>query len=378
MVLDMPDLRFTCYKIFFSVVLLPFINGCDSDQPVKKATQQVSVITITPETIETDQVLAGRTVASEVSQVRPQVNGVVVAQLFQEGSYIKKGQPLYKIDSTLYRDSLAEALGNFELAQATVNSTRLQAERYEQLISVNGVSRQELDDARAAYAQAKAAVNVNKALLKTAQTNLNYTQITAPISGRIGRSAITRGALVTSSQVDALVTIQNLDPMYVDLTQSSDEYIALRKQLTEDGIEPEELTVSLELNNGTNYQEKGVFKFSEITVDEATGSVTLRASFANPNQSLLPGMYVRAQLGTGPRPKSLLIPQGIEIRNADSEAFVWVIGQGNKIEQRTITLGEAIDNRWLVLSGLRSGDKVVVEGLQGLSAGMAVEPTPIR
>lgn len=338
----------------------------------------MSVITITPETIETDQVLAGRTVASEVSQVRPQVNGVVVAQLFQEGSYVKKGQPLYKIDSTLYRDSLAEALGNFELAQATVNSTRLQAERYEQLISVNGVSRQELDDARAAYAQAKAAVNVNKALLKTAQTNLNYTQITAPISGRIGRSAITRGALVTSSQVDALVTIQNLDPMYVDLTQSSDEYIALRKQLTEDGIEPEELTVSLELNNGTNYQEKGVFKFSDITVDEATGSVTLRASFANPNQSLLPGMYVRAQLGTGPRPKSLLIPQGIEIRNADSEAFVWVIGQGNKIEQRTITLGEAIDNRWLVLSGLRSGDKVVVEGLQGLSAGMAVEPTPIR
>ena len=264
------------------------------------------------------------------------------------------------------------------MAQATVNSTRLQAERYEQLISVNGVSRQELDDARAAYAQAKAAVNVNKALLKTAQTNLNYTQITAPISGRIGRSAITRGALVTSSQVDALVTIQNLDPMYVDLTQSSDEYMALRKQLTEDGIEPEELTVSLELNNGMNYQEKGTFKFSDTTVDEATGSITLRASFANPNQSLLPGMYVRAQLGTGPRPKSLLIPQGIEIRNADSKAFVWVIGQGNKIEQRAITLGEAIDNRWLVLSGLRSGDKVVVEGLQGLSAGMTVEPTLIR
>jgi len=374
----MSDLRFSSYKIFFYFLLLPFLNGCDSDQPIKKAIQQVSVMTMTPETIETNNLLAGRTVASEISQVRPQVNGVVIAQLFQEGSYVKKGQPLYKIDSTLYRDSFEEARGNLELAQATVNSTRLQAERYEQLISVNGVSRQELDDARAAYAQAKAAVNVNRALLKTAKTNLNYTQITAPISGRIGRSTITRGALVTSSQEGALVTIQNLDPMYVDLTQSSDEYMVLRKQLTEDGIGPEELTVSLELNNGVNYQEKGTFKFSDITVDEATGSVTLRASFANPNQSLLPGMYVRAQLGTGARPKSLLIPQGIEIRNADGEAFVWVIGQGNKVEQRAITLGEAVDNRWLVLSGLRSGDKVVVEGLQGLSADMAVEPTPIR
>ncbi|ERP97011.1 hypothetical protein Q674_04145 [Acinetobacter sp. COS3] len=374
----MSDLRFSSYKIFFYFLLLPFLNGCDSDQPIKKAIQQVSVMTMTPETIETNNLLAGRTVASEISQVRPQVNGVVIAQLFQEGSYVKKGQPLYKIDSTLYRDSFEEARGNLELAQATVNSTRLQAERYEQLISVNGVSRQELDDARAAYAQAKAAVNVNRALLKTAQTNLNYTQITAPISGRIGRSTITRGALVTSSQVDALVTIQNLDPMYVDLTQSSDEFMALRKQLTEDGIQPEELSVDLQMNNGMNYPEKGTFKFSDITVDEATGSVTLRSSFANPNQSLLPGMYVRAQLGTGPSPKSLLIPQGIEMRNADGEAFVWVVVQGNKVEQRAITLGEAIDNRWLVLSGLRSGDKVVVEGLQGLSAGLVVEPTPIR
>ncbi|MFG0588600.1 efflux RND transporter periplasmic adaptor subunit [Acinetobacter sp. YQ_14] len=374
----MSDLRFSSYKIFFYFLLLPFLNGCDSDQPIKKAIQQVSVMTMTPETIETNNLLAGRTVASEISQVRPQVNGVVIAQLFQEGSYVKKGQPLYKIDSTLYRDSFEEARGNLELAQATVNSTRLQAERYEQLISVNGVSRQELDDARAAYAQAKAAVNVNRALLKTAQTNLNYTQITAPISGRIGRSTITRGALVTSSQVDALVTIQNLDPMYVDLTQSSDEFMALRKQLTEDGIQPEELSVDLQMNNGMNYPEKGTFKFSDITVDEATDSVTLRSSFANPNQSLLPGMYVRAQLGTGPRPKSLLIPQGIEMRNADGEAFVWVVVQGNKVEQRAITLGEAIDNRWLVLSGLRSGDKVVVEGLQGLSAGLVVEPTPIR
>ena len=374
----MPELRFSGYKVFLFFIILPFLKGCESDQPVKKAIQQVSIMTITPETIEKNYQLAGRTVASEVSQVRPQVNGVVVAQLFQEGSQVQKGQPLYKIDSTLYQDSVDEAIGNLELSQATVNSTRLQAERYQKLISVNGVSRQELDDAEAAYAQARAAVKVNKALLKTAQTNLNYTQITAPISGRIGRSTITRGALVTSAQADALVTIQSLDPMYVDLAQSSDEYMALREQLTKDGIKPDKLTVSLQLDNGTNYPEKGTFKFSDITVDEATGSVTIRASFANPKKSLLPGMYVRAQLGTGPRSGSILIPQGIEIRNADGDAFVWVASEGNTVEQRAVTLGEAVDNRWLVLSGLRSGDKVVVEGLQGLSAGMTIEPTPIR
>ncbi len=176
--------------------------------------------------------------ASEISQVRPQVNGVVIEQLFKEGSQVNKGQPLYKIDSSLYRDSVDEAAGNLSLAKATVNSTRLQAERYKELIKVNGVSQQELDNALSAYEQAKATVAVNEAVLKTARTNLRYTQVTAPISGRIGRSSITRGALVTSAQTDPLATIQKLDPMYVDLTQSSDEYMALRKQLTENGIKP--------------------------------------------------------------------------------------------------------------------------------------------
>ena len=377
--LDMPNFRFIHYKSLSFFILFLFLNGCDSKQPVKKAIQKVSVITITPETIETNYQLAGRTVASEVSQVRPQVNGIVTAQLFQEGSKVKKGQPLYKIDSVLYQDRVEEAVGNLELSQATVNSTRLQAERYQQLIKVNGVSQQEFDNAQAAYAQAKAAVSVNKALLKTAKTNLRYTEITAPISGQIGRSTITRGALVTSGQDNALAIIQNLDPMYVDLIQSSDEYLALRQKLQKEGIALNELTVSLQLNeSGTNYQEKGTLKFSDITVDEATGSVTLRASFANPNQSLLPGMYIRAQLATTPRSGSILIPQGIESRNANGAAFVWVVSEGNKVEQRSITLGEAINNRWLVLSGLGSGDQVIVEGLQGLSAGMTIEPTPIR
>lgn len=373
----MLDLSFTYRKFIYFLPLFVFLNGCDSDQPAPKNIQQVSTITIKPETIESTYQLAGRTVASEISQVRPQVNGVVIEQLFKEGTQVSKGQPLYKIDSSLYRDSVDEAAGNLALAKATVNSTRLQAERYKELIKVNGVSQQELDNAQSAYEQAKATVAVNEAVLKTARTNLRYTQVSAPISGRIGRSSITRGALVTSAQTDPLATIQKLDPMYVDLTQSSDGYMALRKQLTENGIKPTKLSVSLKLENGTAYAEQGTFKFSDVAVDEATGSITLRAAFPNPNNALLPGLYVRAELGTGTRPNSILIPQGALFRDAEGNPLVWVVGKDNKAEQRKITLGDAIDNRWLVTSGLKAGDQVIVEGLQGLSAGMTIEPTPM-
>lgn len=373
----MPDIHFFSRKTLYLLPVLLFLSGCDSEKPIVKNNQKVGVITIKKETIESSYQLAGRTVASEISQVRPQVNGVVVEQLFKEGSQVNKGQPLYKIDSSLYRDSVDEAAGNLSLAKATVNSTRLQAERYKELIKVNGVSQQELDNALSAYEQAKATVAVNEAVLKTARTNLRYTQVTAPISGRIGRSSITRGALVTSAQTDPLATIQKLDPMYVDLTQSSDEYMALRKQLTENGIKPTQLSVRLQLENGTTYSQQGTFKFSDIAVDEATGSITLRAAFSNPNHGLLPGMYVRAELGTGTRPNSILIPQGALFRDADGNALVWVVGKDNKAEQRKIKLGNAMDNRWLVIFGLNEGDQVIVDGLQGLSAGMAIEPTPI-
>ncbi|OCZ50110.1 multidrug efflux RND transporter periplasmic adaptor subunit AdeD [Acinetobacter seifertii] len=373
----MPVVRFFSRKTLYLLPLIVFLNGCDSDKPIVKNNQKVGVITIKKETIESSYQLAGRTVASEISQVRPQVNGVVIEQLFKEGSQVNKGQPLYKIDSSLYRDSVDEAAGNLSLAKATVNSTRLQAERYKELIKVNGVSQQELDNALSAYEQAKATVAVNEAVLKTARTNLRYTQVTAPISGRIGRSSITRGALVTSAQTDPLATIQKLDPMYVDLTQSSDEYMALRKQLNENGIKPTQLSVRLQLENGTTYSQQGTFKFSDIAVDEATGSITLRAAFSNPNHGLLPGMYVRAELGTGTRPNSILIPQGALFRDADGNALVWVVGKDNKAEQRKIKLGNAMDNRWLVISGLNEGDQVIVDGLQGLSAGMAIEPTPM-
>lgn len=373
----MLDLSFNYRKFIYLLPLFVFLNGCDSDQPAPKNIQQVGTITIKPETIESTYQLAGRTVASEISQVRPQVNGVVIEQLFKEGTQVNKGQPLYKIDSSLYRDSVDEAAGNLALAKATVNSTRLQAERYKELIKVNGVSQQEFDNAQSAYEQAKATVAVNEAVLKTARTNLRYTQVSAPISGRIGRSSITRGALVTSAQTDPLATIQKLDPMYVDLTQSSDEYMALRKQLTENGIKPTELSVRLKLENGTAYAEQGTFKFSDVAVDEATGSVTLRAAFPNPNNALLPGLYVRAELGTGTRPNSILIPQGAIFRDTEGNPLVWIVGKDNKAEQRKITLGDAIDNRWLVTSGLKAGDQVIVEGLQGLSAGMTIETTPM-
>lgn len=374
----MPDVSSFYHKLTWLLPLIFLLSACEAEKPVIKATQEVGTITIKTETIESSYELAGRTVASEISQVRPQVNGVVIEQLFKEGSQVNKGQPLYKIDSTLYRDGVDEAAGNLALAKATVNSTRLQAERYKELIKVNGVSQQELDNALSAYEQAKATVAVNEATLKTARTNLNYTQVSAPISGRIGRSSITRGALVTSAQTDALATIQKLDPMYVDLTQSSDEYMALRKQLTDSGIKSSELSVRLQLKNGTAYAEQGTFKFSDVAVDEATGSVTLRAAFPNSSNALLPGMYVRAELVTGARSGSILIPQNALVRDAEGNAFVWVVGKNNKADQRKITLGDAIDNRWLVTSGLKAGDQVIVEGLQGLSAGMAIKSTPIR
>lgn len=374
----MPDVSSFYHKLTWLLPLIFLLNACDAEKPAPKATQEVGTITIKPETIESTYELAGRTVASEISEVRPQVNGVVIEQLFKEGSQVNKGQPLYKIDSSLYRDSVDEAAGNLALAKATVNSTRLQAERYKELIKVNGVSKQELDDALSAYEQAKATVAVNEATLKTARTNLNYTQVSAPISGRIGRSSITRGALVTSAQEDPLATIQKLDPMYVDLTQSSDEYMALRKQLADNGIKPTELSVRLHLKNGSTYSEQGTFRFSDIAVDEATGSVTLRAAFPNSSNALLPGMYVRAELVTGTRSGSILIPQNALVRDAEGNPFVWVVGKDNKAEQRKITLGEAIDNRWLVPSGLKSGDQMIVDGLQGLSPSMVVKPNPIR
>ena len=345
------------------------IDAVESSQPARAP---VGVVTLEVETIEPRHMLAGRTIASEVSQVRPQVGGVVTGQLFTEGSFVKAGQPLYQIDASLYQAAVDQAHANLALARATLKSTQLRAQRYRELIAVEGVSQQELDDAEAQFEQAKATVAGNEAALATARTQLNHTRVTAPISGRIGRSTITRGALVTASQETALATIQKLDPMHVDLTQSSEAYLALGQELMAHGIAPAVLTVQLQSNDGRVHEQTGTLAFSDIAVDAATGTVMLRASVANPGQTLLPGMYVRAQLGVGPRP-ALLLPQGAVVRDSSGEASVWIATADGKAERREVTLGQAIGNRWQVAAGLQAGERVIVDGLQSLRAGVDIE-----
>ncbi len=350
------------------------VQGCSSEKkaPPQAASKAVSTLTVTTETIEPSYELAGRTVASEISQVRPQVGGIVTQQLFKEGTQVSANQPLYQIDASLYQASVDEAAGNLALAKATLSATRRQAERYAELAKVQGVSQQELDNAQAAYAQGKANIAAKEAGLATARTNLRFTQITAPISGRIGRSSITRGALVSADQITALATIQKLDPIFVDLTQSSEDYMALRKELASHGIEPSSLTVHLQSKDGSRYPQAGKVTFSDIAVDERTGNVMLRASFPNPDYALLPGLYVRAQLLAGPRSGVILLPQGVVVRNTKGDPLVWMIGADGKAEQRLVTLGAAIGNRWQIAKGISPGERVITDSLQSLRVGMAV------
>lgn len=370
----MAGIRFPLWVLVSGILL----QGCDSS-PNKQAEvpkQKVGIITVVAETIESSHQLSGRTVASETSQVRPQVNGVVTAQLFKEGTFVQANQPLYQIDPALYQASVNQAAANLALSKASLKFTRQQAQRYTELFKVDGISKADLENAQSAYDQAKASVGANEAALATAKTNLRYSRVVAPISGQIGRSSITRGALVTASQESALATIQKLDPMYVDMTQSSEEYLSLRKALTDANIDPSSLTVQLQSKDGTLYPQTGKLAFSDIAVDEATGSVTLRASFPNPEQSLLPGMYVRAKLSAAPRKDALMIPQGAVVRNPKGDALVWIVDAKNNAEQRAVTLGSAIGNRWQVLSGLSPKDRVIIKGLQGLRTGIPVVIEP--
>lgn len=360
-----------------AMVLALALQGCnpDSKPPTPPQVLKVGVIKTVAESVEMTHELSGRTVASQTSQVRPRVGGIVTAQLFQEGRRVQAGDALYQIDATLFKAAADEATANVALASASVESTRLRAERYEQLAQVEGISQQDLDDARSTYEQAKATVAANQAALATARANLLYTRVTAPISGRIGRSGITRGALVTESQEAELATIQQLDPMHVDLTQSSEEYLAMRKQLLAVG-DASKIAVRLQTSDGTYYSTPGTLAFSDIAVDASTDSVILRAAFANPDDAILPGMYVRAQIILGVDDKALLVPQGAVTRKANGEPQLWIARDG-VAEQRTIKLGATLGNRWQVTSGLSAGENVIVDNLQGLSPGLAVDAIAI-
>lgn len=335
-------------------------------------TPEVGVITIKPESVTLQSELSGRTTASMSSEVRPQVGGIIKARRFQEGAEVAAGQVLYEIDRAPFHASFDQAKAALASAQASVEAAQLKHERYQDLLSIEGVSRQDADDAQSSYRQAVAAVAQQKAALETARINLAYTEVRAPISGRIGTSSVTPGALVTASQADALATIRALDPIYVDLTQSSAALLQLRRQVAEGGLSATRAPVGLMLEDGKVYAHQGELKFTEVAVDEATGSVTLRAEFPNPEGSLLPGMYVRAVLADAVNPQAILAPQQGVSRDPQGHAIALIVNRDGKIEQRQIAADRVIGSQWLVTSGLKVGDRLVVQGSNKVQVGSAV------
>lgn len=338
----------------------------------------VGVVVVKTEPVTLTSELQGRTSAYLVSEVRPQVGGIVKARLFQEGSYVRAGQPLYQIEPATFQAQVNSAQAGLAQAQATYTAAKLKAERYKELVAVNAVSKQDNDDAQAAAQQAAANVAAQKAALDTARINLGWTRVVAPISGRIGKSSVTPGALVTASQATALATIQNLDKIYVDLTQSSAELLQLQRDLAGGQIgRSGSAQVSLKLEDGSTYPTQGRLEFSDVTVDQTTGSFGLRATFDNPNGTLLPGMYVRATLGKGVASNGVLIPQAGVSRDPKGNATVTVVGAKGVAEVRPITVGQTVGDKWLVTSGLKVGDQVIVEGLQKVRPGAPVKAAVI-
>jgi membrane fusion protein (multidrug efflux system) len=320
--------------------------------------------------------LAGRTTAYESSEVRPQVSGVIHARLFTEGGIVRAGQTLYQIDPSLYQASAAQARANLASAMATRDAAQLKAQRYAPLAKMQAVSQQEYTDARAAARQAAASVQQNQALLQTANINLRYTRVPAPITGRIGRSLFTTGALVTANQAEALATIQRLDPIFVDIQQSSAALLALRRSIAAGGAVPARAQVRLTLEDGSDYGASGTLEFAEAVVDQTTGAVTLRASFPNSQGLLLPGMYVRARLVQSTIANAILVPQAGVSRDPRGEATVLIVGPGDKAVRRVVAADRTVGDQWVVTSGLNAGDRVIVEGLGKIKPGQAVRPVP--
>lgn len=359
------------------------LSGCgNQSSPEKRQAPQpqVGVVTIHTKPITLTTELPGRTSPFAISDVRPQVNGIIQDVLFNQGGEVKAGQTMYRIDPALYKAAFDSAKAQLASAHANLQSAKLLADRDERLVKTNAVSRQDYNNAEAAYEQAKASVQQQKANLETARINLNYTKVTAPISGRAGISTVTKGALVTANQTSALTTIQTLNPMYVDIAQSSTQLLALRQQIargTLDQNAPEVAQVSLILPDGSRYPLKGKLQFTDVTVDSTTGAVTLRALFPNPNHLLLPGLYVRAIVAEGVDPHALLVPQQGVVRNTKGEPTAWVVGKDNKAELRNIEVNRAIGNKWLVTSGIKDGDRIIVEGTQKIHQGMMVQPVAV-
>ena len=356
--------------LFCATALLAGCSRSTAEAPHKQVAE-VGVFTVAPQALRLTTELPGRTAAYQVAEVRPQVGGLIQKRLFVEGADVKAGSALYQIDAASYQAAYSSAKAALAKARANLLTSGPKVARFKELVSIEGVSRQEYDDAVAANEQAKADVEAAVAALESASINLKYTQVTAPIGGRISRSSVTPGALVTASQAAALTTVQQLDPIYVDVTQSSEDMLRLKRELDNGNLKKTggQAKVTLLLADGSTYAEAGKLQFSDVSVDPGTGNVTLRALFPNPKHDLLPGMFVRAVVESGIDEQAIVVPQQGVTRNPKGQATALVLNKDGKVEQRMLVTGATLGDKWLVKSGLGAGDRVIIEGVQKVKPG---------
>ncbi len=355
------------------------LTGCSKSKsaPPPSGPPEVGIVVVKPEKVSLTTELSGRTVPQMIAEVRPQVSGIIQKRLFTEGSDVKAGQVLYQIDPAVFEAAYASAKAVQARVEASLVSLRLTEGRYLDLVKIKAVSQQDYDNAFAQLKQSEAELAAAKAAVETARINLAYTKVTAPISGRIGRSSVTTGALVTAGQPAALATIQQLDAMYVDVTQSTADLLKLKQNLASGVLKKSgSAQVKLLLEDGSAYPLTGTLKFSEVTVDQSTGSVTLRAVFPNPKQTLLPGMFVRAVVEEGINEQAILVPRRGVTRDTSGNALVMVVGAEEKVAPRIIKAERTVGDSWLVSEGIKAGDRVILEGLQKARPGTPVKAVP--
>jgi membrane fusion protein (multidrug efflux system) len=352
------------------------LAACGQEAKKEKGPPQVGFTVAHQTTVPMEVELPGRITPFEQGQVRPQVSGVIERQLFTEGALVHKGQPLYQIDASLYRAAAQSAAANLASAQASAEAAQQKAERYKPLAASQAVAQQDYTDAAATARQTAAAVAQQRANLATAQINLRYTTVPSPLTGRIGRSLYTQGALVTANQTDPLAVVSALDPVYVDIQQSGADMLKLRRQLAAGGAETVAPKVKLKLDDGTDYPLPGTLQVSEVTVDTSTGTVAMRAKFPNPKGLLLPGLFVRAKLTQAAQAKAFLVPQVALTRDPMGRATVFVVGKGNKAELRKVEAERTMGDQWVVTSGLADGDKLITQGVGKFKPGGDIRPVP--
>ena len=362
-----------------TLVCAALLSGCgdkSDDKKGKKPPPKVGYVVAAPSAVPQSVTLGGRTVAFETSEVRPQVAGVIQKRLFTEGSYVRAGQPLFQIDPSLYRAAANQAQANLQSARASADAAIAKSQRYKPLAEMQAVAAQDYTDAASQARVARATIAQNAAALETARVNLRFTTVPAPISGRIGRSLVTVGGLASNSQTTPLAIIQRTDPMFVDMQQSASDLTTLRRKLRGGGVEAGSTQVTLKFEDGSNYPLPGTVQFSEVTVNQETGTVTLRARFPNPQGLILPGTFVNAVFDQAVENNVFLVPQQAVQRDFDGSAYLMLVGPGNKAMRRKVETSRTYRNFWVVTGGLRPGDKVILQGLNGLKQNAQIVPVP--